>query len=132
MKNSKMNYPSPFDDSAVSRQKRMGVLTSDGKADINTIHTLAHVYAALFFERLCDSSADMEECLSLCEGLSKKLRAGKSRQLLLAICVQYDALLQPLPEPIWWSVGNPEIIEPFVKEFVRQLGLFVHEAGLSS
>lgn len=121
MKNSKINYPSPFDDCALSRQKRMGVLTGEGKADLNTIHTLAHVYAALFFDRLCDTNADMDKCVATCEELSQLLQTGSARQLLLSICVQYDALLTPLPEPIWWSVGNQEIIAPYVKEFVRQL-----------
>lgn len=121
MKDSKTNYPSPFGDCAVSRQKRMGVLTSEGKADLNTIHTLAHVYAALFFDRLCDTNADMDKCVAICEELSQLLQTGSARQLLLSICVQYDALLTPLPEPIWWSVGNQEIIAPYVKEFVRQL-----------
>ena len=121
MKNSKTNYPSPFDDCALSRQKRMGVLTGEGKADLNTIHTLAHVYAALFFDRLCDTNADMDKCVAICEELSQLLQTGSARQLLLSICVQYDALLTPLPEPIWWSVGNQEIIAPYVKEFVRQL-----------
>ena len=125
MKDSKTNYPSPFDDCAVARQKRMGVLTGDGKADLNTIHTLAHVYAALFFDRLCDSNADMEMCVSICEALTKMLQTGSTRQLLLSICVQYDALLMALPEPIWWSVGNQEVITPYVKEFVRQLSFFI-------
>lgn len=127
MKDSKTNYPSPFDDCAVSRQKRMGVLTSEGKADLNTIHTLAHVYAALFFDRLCDSNADMEMCVSICEALTKMLQTGNTRQLLLSICVQYDALLMALPEPIWWSVGNQEVIAPYVKEFVRQLSFFIKD-----
>jgi hypothetical protein len=115
------SYPSPFDDSAISRQKRMGLLSSEGKPNIENIHILAHVYAALFFDRLCDTNADMNKCVAICEELSQLLQTGSARQLLLSICVQYDTLLTPLPEPIWWSVGNQEIIAPYVKEFVRQL-----------
>ena len=115
------SYPSPFDDSAITRQKRMGLLSSEGKVNMDTVHTLAHVYAALFFDRLCDTNADMEKCVTICAELSRLLQSGSARELLLSICVQYDALLTPLPEPIWWSVGNPEIITPYVKEFVRQL-----------
>lgn len=125
MKN--VSYPSPFDASSLSRQKRMGVLASEGKADLNTIHTLAHVYAALFFDRLCDFNADMEMCVSICEALTKLLQTGNTRQLLLSICVQYDALLMALPEPIWWSVGNQEVITPYVKEFVKQLSFFIKD-----
>ena len=32
-----------------------------------------------------------------------------------------------LPEPIWWSVGNQEVITPYVKEFVRQLSFFIKD-----
>ena len=114
MKDSKTNYPSPFDDCAVSRQKRMGVLTSEGKADLNTIHTLAHVYAALFFDRLCDSNADMKMCVSICEALTKMLQTGNTRQLLLSGSAMR-------------SVGNQEVIAPYVKEFVRQLSFFIKD-----
>ena len=117
----KPSYPSPFDDSAITRQKRMGLLSADGTPNEETIYMLAHVYAALFFDRLCDTNADMEKCVTICAELSRLLQTGSARELLLSICVQYDALLTPLPEPIWWSVGTPEIITPYVKEFVRQL-----------
>ena len=32
-----------------------------------------------------------------------------------------------LPEPIWWSVGNQEVIAPYVEEFVQQLSYFIKD-----
>ena len=129
MKDSKTNYPSPFDDCAVSRQKRMGVLTGEGKADLNTIHTLARVYAALFFDRLCDLNVDMERCVRLCEDLSYKLQTGDAERLLFSVCVEYDEHLMPLPAPIWWCLSNKEIMIPYINEFIRCLSWFVHDSA---
>ena len=40
MKNNKMNYPDPFDDSAIARQMRMGLLTSGGMPNKKAISML--------------------------------------------------------------------------------------------
>lgn len=44
----------PFDDSAAERQKRMGLLTDDSKADMDALAAFSRLYAGLFFDNLCD------------------------------------------------------------------------------
>ena len=124
------SYPSPFDDSAVSRLVRMGILEPGGAIREERVAVLAQAYAALFFEQLCDTLSDMEKVAQLCAELDALEHAGNTRQMLLAICVQYDAMLRPLPEPIWWSVGNEALIDVFIRQFVRFLTGFLQ--GLDS
>ena len=129
MKSTKMNYPDPFDDSAIARQMRMGLLTSGGMPNKKAIAMLAQVYAALFFDRLCDLNVDMERCVRLCEDLSYKLQTGDGEKLLFSVCVEYDEHLMPLPAPIWWCLSNKEIMIPYINEFVRCLSWFVHDSA---
>ena len=119
MKESKMNYPNPFDDSAIARQKRMGLLTPGGLPNKKAINVLAQVYAALFFDRLCDMNADMERCVLLCEELCDTLQ-------------RYDEHLMPLPAPIWWCLSNHNIILPYINEFVRYLSILINDFSAKS
>ena len=37
------------------------------------------------------------------------------------ICLQYDALSQPLPNPIWWISGDSELAGDFAERFICHL-----------
>ena len=119
--------PGPFDDSAKARQTRMGLLQSDGKADQDAVAILSRVYAGLLFDDLCESSPDMERVYAVCDRMAELLAQGSAKKALLYICLQYDGLLRPLPEPIWWIVGNPALVEPFCEGFIRRLSEFKAE-----
>ena len=43
------------------------------------------------------------------------------RQTFLLICLQYDALSQPLPNPIWWISGDSELAGDFAERFICHL-----------
>ena len=120
--------PGPFDDSAKARQTRMGLLQSDGKADQDVVAILSRVYAGLLFDDLCESSPDMERVYAVCDRMAELWAQGSAKKALLYICLQYDGLLRPLPEPIWWIVGNPALVEPFCEGFVRSLSEFKNES----
>ena len=120
--------PGPFDDSARARQIRMGLLDTDGRADADAVAVLTRVYAALMFDDLCETSPDIERVNALCDHFDALLTEGDVRKALLYICIQYDGMLRPLPEPIWWIVGNPALVEPFVEGFVRRLSEFRSES----
>jgi len=109
---------SPFDDSAKARQYRMGLISIDGAPDNNAIAVLAHVYAGLFYDNLCDYFEDMEHTENICSRLSEMRKSVSSQKLLLAICMQYDMMQKQLPEPIWWIVGNSALVELFAGEFL--------------
>ena len=110
----------PFDDSARARQVRMGLLDTEGRANQDAVAVMARVYAGLLFDDLCESSPDMEHVYTICDRFEELRGTGDAQQILLYICLQYDALLRPLPEPIWWIVGNSALVEPFCESFVRR------------
>ena len=116
--------PGPFDDSAKARQARMGLLQSDGAPDRDAVAVLSRVYAGLMFDDLCESSPDMERVYAICDRFEELWTQGDVKKALLFICLQYDGLLRPLPEPIWWIVGNPALVEPFCEGFIRRLSEF--------
>lgn len=116
--------PEPFDDSARARQIRMGLLAADGKADADAVAVLARVYAGLLFDDLCETSPDVEQVYAVCDRFEALQKEGDARKILLYICVQYDGMLRALPEPIWWIVGNPALVEPFAEGFAQRLSEF--------
>ena len=96
----------------------------NGRADADAVSALARVYAGLMFDDLCEMSPDIERVNAICDHFDALLAEGDVRKALLYICIQYDGMLRPLPEPIWWIVGNPALVEPFVEGFVRRLSEF--------
>lgn len=60
MKNIKYtaSIPSPFEDTTFTRQTRMGLIQPDGAANTEPLTAMVQVYAALFFEYLCDTGAE--------------------------------------------------------------------------
>ena len=88
----------PFDDGARERLRRMGLLTETGSIKASALTALAHTFAGLLFDDLCDAS-----------------------QKFLLLCLQYDRLSQVLPDPIWWISGTPEIAGEFAEHFIRHL-----------
>lgn len=120
--------PGPFDDSAAARQIRMGLLKRDGTPDQDSIAVLSRVFAGLLFDDLCESSPDMERVYDICDRFEHLRVQGNAKQTLLFICLQYDGLLQHLPGPIWWIVGNPALVEPFCAGFVQCLREFRTES----
>ena len=120
--------PGPFDDSAKARQTRMGLLQSDGAPDQEAVAVLSRVYAGLMFDDLCESSPDMERVYAICGRFAELQKQGDAKKTLLFICLQYDGMLRALPEPIWWIVGNPALVEPFCEGFVRRLCEFKTES----
>lgn len=48
----------PFDDGARERLRRMGLLTETGSIEASALTALAHTFAGLLFDDLCDASQD--------------------------------------------------------------------------
>lgn len=117
--------PGPFDYAALDRQLRMGLIRADGGADREALAVMARVYAGLFYESLCEAESDRKRVCGVCRRLIGIEAEGDARQTLLAICMQYDAMMRPLPEPLWWIVGNRELVEPFVHSFANALAGFI-------
>ena len=122
----------PFGEKGRMRQRHMGLVDSDGKPDRDAVSTMSRIFAGLFYDDLLESSYPEDHAKAVCDRLDELLQAEDTRRAMLAICSQYDDMLRPLPEPIWWIVGNPALVEPFVEGFVCRLREFNEESGVET
>ena len=112
---------SPFDASATERQRRMGLLHGDGKANVQGIKIIARAHAGMFFDELCEHGDIEGGMLLTVTRLSKMQGIAEPRQIFLTICMAYDEMRLPLPDLIWWISGSGELVSLFVKSFVDSL-----------
>ena len=111
----------PFDDGAEERLKRMGLLTETGSIEASALTALAHTFAGLLFDDLCDASQDYSGVQTELQQLFDAVDRAEPRQKFLLLCLQYDRLSQVLPDPIWWISGTPESAGEFAEHFIRHL-----------
>ena len=122
------NGASPFDDSAHARQIRMGLLNDLGVPEQDAIAVLCRVYAALFYDALCDNDSDMESVSCHCKQLMETHQQESDCHIVfLAICSGYDNMPIPVPEPLFWISRNPELETAFVEGFMRRLMCFLDD-----
>lgn len=121
-KDSKMpRWSSPFDDSANVRLRRMGLLQEDGTPEKQRISLLGEVFAGQFFDDLYDFRQDAEVADRSLESFVKEAGEATAKYRFLLICLQYDAIRRPLPDPVWWLSGNAGLAEIFSSSFVVRL-----------
>lgn len=112
---------SPFDDGAIRRLQRMGLLDDRGNAIEETVVAVGRAYAGALFDELYDyGRTDGMGWESLC-WLIEEVEQAEGRKKLLQICLQYDSLSKPLPDLIWWISGSGEVAEVFAVAFVRHM-----------
>ena len=107
----------PFDDGAEERLRRMNMIHAEGTINKPALFALSGVYAGLFFDDLCDFHQDYSLVKDDLNQLFAAADKAESRQKFLLICLQYDGLSQPLPNPIWWISGNPELAGIFADAY---------------
>lgn len=115
----------PFDDSALARIKRMGLLLESGDPDLAAVGAMARVYAALYFDALCDRCQEEKQVRVICEEMIGQRDPDRYKQLFLSICAHHDYIHLGLPEPIWRIAGTEAVVKPFSLEFVRCLERFL-------
>ena len=103
------------------RLRRMGLLTETGSIETSALTALAHTFAGLLFDDLCDASQDYSGVQTELQQLFDAVDRAEPRQKFLLLCLQYDRLSQVLPDPIWWISGTPEIAGEFAGHFIRHL-----------
>ena len=119
-----MNYminSNPFDDSALPRLQRMGLLSATGEADRDAIASLSTVYAGLLFDTLCDYHQCFDEVKTTLDSFLQMVDGADDQQKFLLLCLQYDAIYAPIPDPIWWISGNSTLRELFSELFIRHI-----------
>lgn len=90
----------PFDGSVGERMKRMGLLTKTGSIEMLTLTALAHAFAGLLFDDLCDASQDYSGVQTELQQLFDAVDRAEPRQKFLLLCLQYDRLF-------WTSASFP-------------------------
>lgn len=111
----------PFDDGAKERLRRMGLFTADGTIAENNLMALSCAFAGALFDDLCDFYQEQREVLAVLRQLYENAACADPRQRFLLLCLQYDALSQPLPNPIWWISGDLELAGEFADQFICHL-----------
>lgn len=114
-------WHSPFDDSAGVRLRRMGLLREDGTPDQQRIKALGEVFAGQFFDDLYDFRQDVEAAGKSLDEFLREAEAATAKYRFLLVCLQYDAIRRPLPDPVWWLSGNAQLADLFSAGFVAHL-----------
>lgn len=125
-----MKGASPFDDSAASRLKHMGLLDEAGGVEQANIAAFGRIIAGLFFNDLCDHYNEVRAVAGVYGDLNDYLGQCDYRRLLLRYALQYDMMHQVLPPTVWWLSGTKEVVQVFLDCFMKELGALV--AGLES
>ncbi len=120
-KQTQKRRPDPFDGSAQARLSRMGILTEIGAVDEAVMQAFIRIFAASFFDDLCDACEALEQISNLTSAFRELEERKDPQRIFLLISLQYDALRKPLPDPIWWLAGHSQALERFSLGFVSCL-----------
>ena len=112
---------SPFDDSAIERLRRMGLVTAENTPDRDVMSVFSGVFAGQFYDDLCDYYQDYENVQELLDQIFDAAESADPKQKFLLICLQYDGMFRDLPDPVWWISGQPAFAEQFADDFLAHL-----------
>lgn len=115
---------SPFDDSAVERIRRMGLISETDRPDRDAISVLSCVYAGQYFDDLCDFCQDPHDVSAILVRFLSEAEQADPKERFLQICLLYDAIYRSIPDPIWWISGNLALAELFSIGFISRLQHF--------
>jgi hypothetical protein len=110
----------------------MGLLTPDGKPDPYILPVFAGIFCAQFFDDMLETHDDRRVIRVACQ-IFGELRARREYEdMLVFLCIQYDAMRRTLPDPVWHISGNRELIRAFMDSFASRLAELAEDAGLLS
>ena len=118
-KHSVFHPDDPFDDSVPERLRRMGLLTVEGKPDLEAMAVVSRLYAGEFYDDLYDFYRDMRSVNSVCRELINLIDAEDDRLPFLSICTAFDALFRSFLAPTWRERGTLEVAAHFAVGFLR-------------
>lgn len=127
-----MRVPDPFDGTAEVRLARMGLIGPDGTISKAAMTVFVRLYAALFFDDLCDFYDDAEKLGTIFRTFRSLDEKGDYQHMLLLLSLQYDSIRKPLPDPIWWLSGYSEGVEFFMRGFYARFQELMAEGGFSA
>ena len=113
--------PDPFDGASGARLSRMGLLTETGDVDEAAMQVFIHIFAASFFDDLCDTYESLEAISKIAAAFCELKERNDPQRIFLLLSLQYDALRKPLPDPVWWLAGHPPALTRFSFGFAEYL-----------
>lgn len=113
--------PDPFDGSSAARLGRMGLLTGTGDVDEAAMQVFIRIFAASFFDDLCDTCEALEAIAKIITAFGELEERKDPQRIFLLLSLQYDILRKPLPDPVWWLAGHPPALEQFSLGFAAYL-----------
>ena len=96
----------PFDDGARERLRRMGLLTETGSIKASALTALAHTFAGLLFDDLCDASQDYSGVQTELQQLFDAVDCAEPRQKFLLLCLHMTAYPKSCLIPFGGSAGH--------------------------
>jgi hypothetical protein len=118
----------PFDDSAQTRLARMGITDIQGNPNNEILPVYAGIYSTLFYEQAMDCYANPTTMTSITTSLLELREIREYEHMFVFLCLQYDAIHIPIPDPVWWIAGNADIVREFMDAFTTRLCELVAES----
>ena len=112
---------SPFDDSAQTRLERMGITDTNGKPNSEIMPVFSGIFSAHFYEHAMDCYDNPDVVSSIAAKLSASSNSHGYKQRFVFLCLQYDAIRLPIPDPVWWIAGNADVVSEFMDAFTAHL-----------
>ena len=88
--------PDPFDGFSGARLSRMGLLAGMGDVDEAAMQGFIHIFAASFFDDLCDTYESLEAISKITAAFCELEERNDPQRIFLLLSLQYDALRKPL------------------------------------
>lgn len=120
----------PFGDSAFIRLCRMGLFDSDGKPNPDTLPVFAGIFCAQFFDDMLETHDDRRIIRVACRMFGELRARREYEDMLVFLCIQYDAMRRTLPDPVWHISGNRGLVRAFMDAFASRLSELAEGAGL--
>ena len=111
----------PFDDSAPTRLARMGITDAHGNPNSDTLPVFAGIYSAHFYEQSMDCYGNPDVVSTIATSLSTLNDRQGYEQMYVFLCLQYDAMQVPIPDPVWWIAGCTDVVREFMTAFTMRL-----------
>ncbi len=119
---------SPFDSAAIHRLRRMGLAAADGSVDRDAMAVFCRIFAGQFYDDLRDYHRDDPGAAgATLAALANGADTSGPHGRFLMICLQYDSIYRPLPDPVWWLSGSPAFAGAFADGFLAHLKRMIED-----
>ena len=121
--------PDPFDGTAHTRLKHMGIIDDAGQVRIQAMTIFTRIFTGLFYDDLRDVH-DIDDLLTIYDTFKAIYEKEDYHHMYLLMSIQYDYMGKPLPDPVWWLAGDSEAVMAFMVMFVNAFERLMTNDGI--